>query len=104
MSGVAASIMLGSSIGILSKNQQSATGLAMPFAMILGFGPMMAQFNEDVGRALNFTYTQQLNVVSDYLTGEITTPLWQSFAIMWGNVAVLAVMFVIVYAKKGLRG
>ena len=105
LSGVAASIVLGATIGILSKNQQTATALAMPAAMILGFGPMMAQFNETVARLLNVFYTQQLNVVADYLTfGGAETELWQSFSIMWANVAVLAVLFVIVYAKKGLRG
>jgi len=105
LSGVAASIMLGATIGIFSKNQQSATGLSMPFAMILGFGPMMAQFNDTIARVLHIFYTQQLNVVADYLMyGYSGTPLWQSFAIIWANVAVLGIVFLIVYAKKGLRG
>jgi len=105
MSGVAASIVLGATIGILTKNQQTATALSMPAAMVLGFGPMMAQFNDTIARVLHIFYTQQLNVVSDYLTKGITdTPLWLSFTIMWANVAVLSVLFAIVYMKKGLKG
>jgi len=105
LSGVAASIVLGATIGILCKNQQAATGLSMPAAMILGFGPMLAQFNDTVARVLHVTYTQQLNVIADYLThGGAETVLWHSFAIMWANVGVLGVLFVIVYARKGLRG
>jgi len=105
LSGVAASIVLGATIGIFCKNQQAATGLSMPFAMILGFGPMMAQFNDTIARALHVFYTQQLNVIADYLTlGTSETPLWQAFAIMWANVAVLAVLFAVVYKKKGLKG
>jgi ABC-2 type transport system permease protein len=108
MSGVAASIVLGATIGIFSGNQQTATALSMPAAMVLGFGPMMAQFNEDVANVLHFTYTQQLNVVADYLTtgGGVVenSPLWQSFAVMWANVAVLGVLFAIAYRKKGLKG
>ncbi|MCL2854681.1 MAG: ABC transporter permease [Defluviitaleaceae bacterium] len=104
MSGVTASILLGATIGLLTKNQQSATAIAMPIAMVLGFGPMMAGFNDTIARVLHITYTQQLNVVSDYLTiGGVGAPLWHSFAIMWANVVVFGIVFVIVYAKKGMK-
>jgi len=106
MSGVTASILLGATFGIISKNQQSATGLAMPATMILGFGPMMAQFNDTIARVLHIFYTQQFSVVADSLMGfgSEETILWHSFAIMWANVAVLAVLFVFVFTKKGLKG
>ncbi|MCL2367323.1 MAG: ABC transporter permease [Oscillospiraceae bacterium] len=105
LSGVAASIVLGATIGITSQNQQSATALAMPIALILGFGPMMAQFNDTIARVLHIFYTQQLNVIADYLAvSGVETPLWQSFAIIWVNVAVLGIIFAIVYKKKGLKG
>ena len=104
MSGVSGSIVLGATIGILAKNQQSASALALPLAIVLGFGPMMAQFNDGLARVLNIFYTQQLNVVANYLTmGGAETPLWQSFAIMWANVAVLGVLFAIVFTKKGIK-
>jgi ABC-2 type transport system permease protein len=104
MSGIAGSIVLGATIGILTKNQQAATALSMPAALIIGFGPMMAQFNENIADALYFLYTQQLNIVADYLDGVAAeTPLWQSFTIMWVNVAVLGVLFAIVYVKKGIK-
>ena len=107
MSGAAASIFLGATIGIISKNQQAATGLAMPVAMILGFGPMIAMFNETVERMFGIFYTQQFNVVADSLglgSGFMPDSLWQSFGIMWINVGVLAVLFIVAFAKKGLRG
>jgi len=104
MSGAAGSIVLGATFGILAGNQQAASGLVLPVALILGFGPMIAQFNDTVARILHVFYTQQLNVVANYLTmGGSDTPLWQSFVIMWVNVAVLGVLFVIAYARKGLR-
>ncbi|MCL2285056.1 MAG: ABC transporter permease, partial [Firmicutes bacterium] len=40
VTGAAASIILGATIGIFAKNQQAATGIALPIAMILGFTPM----------------------------------------------------------------
>ncbi|MCL1843968.1 MAG: ABC transporter permease [Defluviitaleaceae bacterium] len=104
MSGVAASIVLGATFGVMSTNAQASAGVAMPVAMILGFGPLVAQFNDSVARGLHFTFTQQLNVVADYLnTGISDTSLWESFAIIWANVAVLSVLFAIVYTKKGLK-
>jgi len=105
MSGIAGSIVLGATIGILTKNQQAATALAMPAALIIGFGPMLAQFNDNIANTLHFLYTQQLNIVADYLNGAtVETALWQSFTIMWANVAVLGVLFVVVYTKKGIEG
>lgn len=105
MSGVAGSTVLGATFGVLAGNQAAASGLVLPVAMILGFGPTIAQFNETVGRLLHVFYTQQLNVVANYLTGGAgDTPLWQSFAIMWANVAVLGIIFALVYKRKGLKG
>ena len=104
LSGVAASIVLGATIGILSQNQQGATALAMPIALILGFGPMMAQFNDSVARVLHIFYSQQINIVVDYLTIGTETPLWQSFVIMWANIVVLGVLFIVVFRKKGMKG
>ena len=104
MSGVTGSIVLGASIGMLVMNQQSASAFALPIAIILGFGPMMAQFNDRIGQFLHFIYTQQLNVIANYLTtGGGETPLWQSFVIIWANVLVLIVLFCIAFVKKGLR-
>ena len=100
MSGAIASIILGATIGIWAKNRQAASGLSMPFAVILGFAPMVAQFNEQVERFAGFTYTQQINVVVDDFSAGITRPL----AVIWTNIAVLAVLFVIAYARKGMRG
>jgi len=105
LSGVMASIFLGATIGILCKSQQAASGLTMPAAVVLGFGPMLAQFNPTIARVLHPLYTQQLNVIADHLSGMATgTPLWQPFAIIWANVAVLGILFAMVYKKKGLKG
>lgn len=105
LSGVAASIVLGAAIGILTKNQQSATGLAMPFAVLFGFIPVIAQFNDQVARIFRFTYTQQLNIIAaNFTTSANVTPIWQSFAIMWANVAVFGFIFVLIFKAKGLKG
>ncbi|MCL2360381.1 MAG: ABC transporter permease [Defluviitaleaceae bacterium] len=104
LAGVAASIVLGATIGILTKNQQAATALSMPIALVLGFGPMAAQFNDTAARVLHIFYTQQLNVVADNLNHPYlaTTPIWQSFVIMGANILVVGVLFVVVFRRKGM--
>ena len=100
MSGAVASIILGATIGIYAKNQQAATGLSMPIAVVLGFSPMVAQFNERVEDVVGVLYTQQINVVVNDFSAGLAAPL----AVIWANIAVLAVLFVLAYARKGLRG
>jgi len=105
LSAAVGSILLGALFGIISSNPQAGGALAMPAALILGFGPMMAQFNPTVARFLNIFYTQQLNTITDTLSGYVnmSTDLLQSFGIMWANVAVLTVLFAVVYKRKGVR-
>ena len=101
MSVVVGSTILGATFGILAGNQQAASGLVLPVAIILGFGPMLAQFNHNIARFMQFVYTQQLNIVADYLTfGSGYAPLWHSFGIMWANVLVLGLLFMLVFKGK----
>jgi ABC-2 type transport system permease protein len=97
---VAASIMLGASIGMLSKNQQAATAAAVPAAFILGFAPMIASFNPTVEKVANVLYTQQLNVIVNDFSANFT----QAMTVIGINVAVLLIYFVFAYTKKGLKG
>jgi len=101
MSVVAGSTVLGATFGILMGNQQAASALIFPIAIFLGFGPMMAQFNENIAGVLAFIYTQQINTVADYLTlGSGEVPLWHAFGIIWANVFVLGLIFILVFRLK----
>ena len=100
ITGAAASIILGAAIGMLSKNQQSATSLGMPAAIILGFTPMIAGFNQTVEKAASILYTQQLNVI----VNDFSANFAKALAVIGVNIAVLVVLFVLAYKKKGLSG
>ena len=99
MMGVAASIMLGATIGMLSKNQQAATALSMPVAMMLGFAPMIASFNGTVEKFARVLYTQQLNVI----VNDFSANFAGAMLVIGANMMVLLVFFVIAYQKKGLK-
>ena len=100
ISGTAASILLGATIGMWSKNAQAAGGLAMPFAVIVGFTPMIANFNETVEKIAGVLYTQQINIIVNDFEASMVRPL----LVIAANIAVLVVFFVIAYKKKGLKG
>jgi len=97
ITGTAASIILGAAIGMLSKNQQAATATGTPIAMILGFTPMIASFNETVEKAAGILYTQQINViVNDFSAG-----IWEPLLVILLNIAVFTALFIVAYKKKG---
>jgi len=93
-----ASIVLGASIGILSKNQQAATAIGMPIAMILGFTPMIAAFNETVEKAASILYTQQLNVIMNDFSANFS----QAIIVIGANIVVLVLLFTFAYKTKKL--
>ncbi|MCL2342950.1 MAG: ABC transporter permease [Firmicutes bacterium] len=95
-----ASALLGAIIGVFSKNQQSATALATPIALIFALVPLLSQFNDSLKMVGNFFYTQQMNVIfgSDP-SASIVKPL----LIILANIAVFLVLFILAYKKKGLN-
>jgi ABC-2 type transport system permease protein len=100
ITGTSASIILGMVFGILAGNQQAAASLSMPVAIIVGFTPMIAGFNETVERYAGVLYTQQINVIVNDFSASLVKPL----LVIAANIAVLTVLFVIAYRKKGLKG
>ena len=100
ISGTAASILLGTVIGMWSKNSQTATSLGMPVAMLVGFTPMLAQFNETIETIASVLYTQQINVV----TGDFNAGLFRPLTVVFANITVFVLLFIIAYKKKGLKG
>jgi len=100
ITGLAASIVLGMIFGILAGNQQAAASLSMPVAVVVGFTPMIAGFNETIGKFAGVLYTQQINVIVNDFSIELLKPL----LIIAANITVFTVLFVVAYKKKGIKG
>ncbi|MCL1790212.1 MAG: hypothetical protein FWG40_02455 [Peptococcaceae bacterium] len=100
VAGVAASVLLGATIGMYAKNRQTATALGMPIAVLVGFTPMIAGFNETVEKFAGILYTQQINVIVNDFSASLRRPL----LVVGANVLVLSVLFVVAYRRKGLKG
>lgn len=99
MLGVVASTLLGATLGMLARNQQAAVAIGMPVAMVLGFGPMLATFDATIERVFSVFYTQQVSLLANDLSGGLVRPL----LVIGANIVVLAVLFGVVYRRRGLR-
>ncbi|MDL2225004.1 ABC transporter permease [Eubacteriales bacterium OttesenSCG-928-M02] len=100
LTGVLASILLGAIVGILSKNQMSATSLVLPISMVAAFLPMIALFNESFANISQVLYTQQIHyLINDFSAANYT---WDRFAIIGANILLFALIFVFAYRKKSL--
>ena len=98
MLGAAASVLLGAIVGMLAKNEQSSISLSMTVGMVMGFGPMVAAFNETTGRLFSIFYTMNFIYYFDAYAN-----ISRNLTIIMANIVVLAAVFAWVYKKRGLR-
>ena len=99
--GILVSGLIGSVIGIFSKNQMSATSVTVPVMMVFSFLPMIGMFNESVEKIARITYSQQMTVLINGLgSSEMTA---ESLIVIAANFVVAAALFIIAYKKKGLE-
>lgn len=99
--GVISSLLLGSTVGIFSKNQGAATALAMPIALVAAFVPMVALFNEGMTSIAKVLYTQQISYMINDLSASNFT--FDRFLIVGINMILFLAVFVIAYAKGDLK-
>lgn len=99
--GILISTVIGAVIGIVSKNQMSANSLSVPLMMIFAFLPMIASFNESVGKVSKFIYSQQINDLIEEVGGKAASR--ESLIILGVNIAIVVITFVIIFHKKGLK-
>lgn len=99
--GFVISIIAGACIGMYAKNQMAATSMVMPAMMVFAFAPMLAMFNEKISKVARFFYTQQLKIILDDMSfADVSN---EACIIIMVNVAVLIVLFGVVYRRKGLE-
>jgi len=92
--GALVSILLGTAIG-LSK----LPILAMPLSLVLGMGPMLSTFNENLANLLRFTYTQQINLAVSNLEYDMTS----NFIVIGINGLVVLAFFIWMHRKGEMR-
>lgn len=93
------SILVGASIGVLSKNQITATSITVPVMMVFSFLPMLSMFNDTIGKFSKVIYSEQLYLLINdidafHITGECG-------GILLGNALLVVLVFTFAY-RKGL--
>lgn len=99
--GFLISIIAGACIGMYAKGQMAATSLVMPVMMVLAFAPMLAMFNDKIGKVAKFFFTQQIRLILEEMT--LANVTREAYCVMIGNVVVLLFLFSIIFRKKGLE-
>lgn len=97
--GIILSILVGAIIGIISKNQMSATSVTVPVMMIFSFLPMLSMFNETIGKIAKFTYSQQISILVNNNFDSIT----DSIIVLAVNFILAVLIFFSAYHKNGME-
>lgn len=91
------SAVLGAAIGVISKNQMSATSLTVPVMMVFSFLPMLSMFNETIAKVAKVVYSQQLHLLlQDIQKPELSG---QSLSVLVVNAAVILSIFIVAYRR-----
>jgi len=91
------SILLGATIGVISKNQMGATSLTVPVMMVFSFLPMLSMFNDTIAKVAKVVYSQQLHLLMQNLA-QITVSS-ECVSGLAGNAAAVIALFMIAYRK-----
>ena len=92
------SAILGATIGVISKNQMSATSLTVPVMMIFSFLPMLSMFNETIAKVSKFIYSQQLHLLMQNLKNPELS--FECIGVLGVNFILVMAAFLFAY-KKG---
>lgn len=100
--GVSCSSLLGSIIGIVAKSQIVVGTISSPVSMVIGLLPMMSNFSSDLKKASDYLYSQRIyDFIYSFRMNTVNITV-KDFIIFGGNFIIFALLFVIVYRKKGL--
>ncbi|MCL1931593.1 MAG: ABC transporter permease, partial [Treponema sp.] len=101
ITGSITSMLLGSILGIFTRNQMSLMGIMTPIILILAYLPVFATVNKSLQIVSWILYTQQMNnLIYDLSASNFT---WDKFAIIGANIVILLALFISVYKAKSLE-
>lgn len=99
--GLMISVFAGACVGILAKNEMTATSLVVPFMMLLSFLPMLAMFNDKIKIISRVFYTRQLQLLLERMAFDGTKMM--DSLILSGNAILMLVIFILSFRQRGLE-
>jgi len=110
--GCIASSLLGATVGVFAKNVQQCAAYYTPLMMVMSFMPMMAFFNDTVAVVADFVFTRQIMLALLDIQigipyelaniGPLPSDMSTAMIVVGVSAAVFAILFGVVYKKKGL--
>lgn len=98
--GMLVSVLIGSVVGIIAKNQMMANSLAVPAMLICAFVPMLSMFNENIKVYGRFIFTQQINEVLTMLP--VSSFPTQAVLIIFINFIVFLIVYIYLFKNRNL--
>ncbi len=100
--GISCSSILGSIIGVVAKSQIVVGTISSPVSMVIGLLPMMSNFSSKLKKVSVFLYSQRIyDFIYSFRVSSVDISL-KDIIIFGCNFVIFALLFVIVYRKKGL--
>lgn len=96
--GILISFLIGAVIGLMSRNQSSATSITVPVMMVFSFLPMLAMFNKTIAGISKFTYTGQIHRIISEMMEQGQQGLL--LPVLGVNALVAGAFFLIAYKKN----
>lgn len=98
--GMLISMLIGSIIGMVSKNQMAANSLAIPVMLVCAFVPMLSMFNQNIKKFGCFIFTQQINELLTKIP--LNAFPTQSILIILVNFIVFLIIYIRLFHKRSL--
>ncbi|MCR5167138.1 MAG: ABC transporter permease [Oscillospiraceae bacterium] len=99
--GILLSGLTGAVIGVFSKNQMASSSLSVPVSLVFSLLPMLSMFNEKIKDIARMTYSQQISeLINGIGNSDITS---ESIVVISVNFLIAAVLFILIYKRKGLE-
>ncbi|MBR1598825.1 MAG: hypothetical protein IJ661_07945 [Lachnospiraceae bacterium] len=99
--GIMVSEIIGALIGILCGNQMSATSITVPVMMVFSFLPMLSLFNDTIKSISKYTYSQQISLLINNIADKEYYK--DGIIIILSNLIIAAILFSMVFRKRGLN-
>lgn len=99
--GNVCSILLGSLIGVIVKNQVSVAPMAVPLMLLLTFVPIFSTENKGIRKVGSILYSQQISNLFNDLLQESSIKLYGILIILI-NLVLLFILFMIFYKRNKL--
>lgn len=101
LTGIIVSAILGSIIGIYSKNQMQATSITVPLMMVFSMFPMISYFNNKFRMVSRFFYSQQISNLLESISNIRLT--LETVLVIVANLFLFLFIFIIIFWKKGIE-